>query len=220
MIGPLRAIAEGLAVTFREFFRPPVTVQYPEAKPFTGTRWRGVHGLFFTENLKEELCVSCHLCARVCPALCIEMEGHAEPDGVKRLHKFDVDLGRCIYCGYCEEVCPVDAIRLTTSSDYSSRQRENLVLRKDDLLSVGQSAMHRGENGALGIREGEETNRIYPVWLNRKARFESERIDLRLPEGRTQKTLQNPLKHVPEPAAKTSTPPPPASAAPPAAPQK
>ncbi len=211
MTGGIRAIFTGMALTFRELFVRPVTVQYPEIKPFTGTRWRGVHGLFFTENLKEELCVSCHLCARVCPAVCIEMEGHHEPDGPKKLHKFDVDLGRCIYCGYCEEVCPVDAIRLTTSNDYSSRLRSNLVLHKEDLLSVGQSAMTRGENGALGIRGDEpagsaDASRVYPEWLNRKARFESERIDLRLPLGPSQKTLQDPLKCFPDNDAMTAPP--------------
>lgn len=179
----IRPILAGMALTFREFFSRPVTVQYPEARPFTGSRWRGVHGLFFTENLKEELCVSCHLCARICPAVCIEMEGHVDDEGVKRLHKFDVDLGRCIYCGYCEEVCPVDAIRLTTSSDYTARNREKLVLHKNDLLSVGQSAMKRGEDGALGVREGADENLEYPIWLNRKAKFESDAVDLDLPHA-------------------------------------
>lgn len=152
MVGMVKAILTGLATTFGELFNKPVTVAYPEVKPFTGQRWRGVHGLFFTDQYSEELCVSCHLCARICPAVCIDMDGHVEADGVKRLHKFDIDLGRCIYCGYCEEVCPVDAIRLTTSTDYTVRNRKDFVLRKDDLLRIGQDAMKRHEPGALGVR--------------------------------------------------------------------
>lgn len=155
----LAAILEGLGVTLRHLGKKPVTVEYPDRKPFTGIRWRGVHGLFFTDDKETELCVSCHLCARVCPAACISMEGHVEEDRTKKLHIFDVDLGRCIYCGYCEEVCPVDAIRLTTSTDYTVRNRADFVLHKEDLLAVGRAAMERGEKGALGVRRGpdEET---------------------------------------------------------------
>lgn len=196
------AILSGMGITMRLFFRKAVTVQYPEKPSFTGKRWRGVHGLFFTENLNEELCVSCHLCARVCPAVCIEMEGHVDEEGVKRLNKFNVDLARCIYCGYCEEVCPVDAIRLTTSSDYTARNRDKLLLRKEDLLSVGQSAMKRGEDGVLGIRNGDGENLEYPIWLNRQAKFESADMDFRVPLGHLQVNLQHPDAHVPDPKAK------------------
>lgn len=155
----VKALIKGLSVTLGEMRHKPVTVQYPEAKPFTSQRWRGIHGLFFTDVKDEELCVSCDLCARVCPAVCIEMEGHIEPDRTKKLHRFDIDLGRCIYCGYCEEVCPVDAIRLTTSTDYAVRNRDDFVLHKEDLLAVGRAAMKRGERGALGVRRltGEDT---------------------------------------------------------------
>lgn len=162
MINAVIALIKGLLVTLKQMFSPDVTVQYPEQRPFTAERWRGVHGLFFTDDMKEELCICCHLCASVCPAVCIEMEGHQEPDGTKKLHTFNVDLGRCIYCGYCEEVCPVDAIRLTTSTDYAVTDREQFVLRKDDLLSVGRSAMKRGEKGALGNRtaSGQDVSHI------------------------------------------------------------
>jgi NADH-quinone oxidoreductase subunit I len=172
VINAVRSILVGMMITFREFFNRPVTVQYPEARPFTGRRWRGVHGLFFTDALDEELCVSCHLCARICPAVCIKMDGHVEPDGTKRLHTFDVDLGRCIYCGYCEEVCPVDAIRLTTSTDYTVRLRDDFVLHKDDLVTVGRSAMKRGEHSALGMRTGatsSDEDRHYARNRNRDA---------------------------------------------------
>ncbi len=164
------ALVQGLLVTLREMLGRKVTVPYPEKRSFTSERWRGVHGLFFTEDGREELCICCHLCASVCPAVCIEMEGHAEPDGSKKLHRFDVDLGRCIYCGYCEEVCPVDAIRLTSSSDYTVMKRGDFVLRKDDLLAVGRAAMDRGEKGALGIRRADGARVAYDRNRNCDAR--------------------------------------------------
>lgn len=152
----IKALMVGFAITAREFFRKPVTVEYPENKPFTSRRWRGVHGLFFTGDDDTELCVSCHLCARICPAVCIKMDGHIEPDNTKVLHIFEVDLGRCIYCGYCEEVCPVDAIRLTTSTDYTVNTRDNFILHKEDLIAIGRAAQERKEEGALGVRRGND----------------------------------------------------------------
>lgn len=171
MIQAVRAILTGLLVTLREFFKSPITVQYPEARPFTGQRWRGVHGLFFTKDVTEELCISCHLCARVCPAVCIEMEGHVKEDGSKYLHRFDVDLGRCIYCGYCEEVCPVDCIRLTTSTDYTVRRRPDFVLHKEDMLTIAKAAMSRGEHGALGVRGTDGLDVVHETPHNRRAKF-------------------------------------------------
>ncbi len=139
----LFALLKGLWMTGVQFFSKTETIQYPEAVP-PATRWRGVHGLFFTQDVKEELCVSCCLVARVCPAQAISMEGREKEDGDKVLERFDVDLGRCVYCGFCEEVCPVEAIRLTPSWDYVGRDRSSLVLHKEDLVEIGRISMNTG----------------------------------------------------------------------------
>ena len=136
--------AKGFAVTLQNFFAPPETIRYPEEKPRITDRWRGIHGLFFNEEVTEELCVSCALCARVCPALAIEMEGREKPDGRKELVRFDVDLGRCVFCGFCEEVCPVEAIRLTPAYEFSTLTREEMVLDKEDLIRIGRRAQEKG----------------------------------------------------------------------------
>lgn len=147
------ALLEGLSITFRKLWEKPRTIEYPDVEP-PHDRWRGVHGLFFTEDATEELCVSCDLCARVCPAQAISMEGKENPDGSKTLTRFDVDLGRCVYCGFCEEVCPVEAIRLTPSWDYVSRDRAGLVLHKEDLLEIGRMNQEReGRPGWKGPAE-------------------------------------------------------------------
>lgn len=159
MIRSFLGFFTGFATTLVECLRRPATVAYPEERPFVSLRWRGVHGLFRAAN-SEELCVACHLCARSCPSRCISLEGRVDEHGVHSLARFDIDLTRCIHCGYCEEVCPVDALRLTTSSDYVARERTVLMLHKDDLLAVGQAAQARGEAGALGRRRGDETRTL------------------------------------------------------------
>lgn len=140
----LIAFVKGFAVTIENLFAPPETIRFPEERPAVSDRWRGIHGLFFTEDVTEELCVSCCLCARVCPAQAIEMEGRERPDGRKELVRFDVDLGRCVFCGFCEEVCPVEAIRLTPAYEFSTLTREEMVLKKDDLIRIGKRAMEKG----------------------------------------------------------------------------
>lgn len=140
----LIATAQGFAVTLANLFRPPETIRYPDEKPPITDRWRGIHGLFFNADATEELCVSCNLCARVCPAQAIEMEGRELPDGRKELIRFDVDLGRCVFCGFCEEVCPVEAIRLTPAYEFSVLSRDEMILKKEDLVRIGKRAQEKG----------------------------------------------------------------------------
>ena len=55
-----------LWTTFRELFRRPVTIQYPEEKKHLPerARWR----IVLTRDPEgEERCVACYLCSAVCP---------------------------------------------------------------------------------------------------------------------------------------------------------
>lgn len=53
-------------------------------------------------NFIHQKCVGCGLCAKNCPAKCIEMIAH-------RPH---VDLSRCIRCFCCQELCPYQAVEI------------------------------------------------------------------------------------------------------------
>jgi NADH-quinone oxidoreductase subunit I len=44
-------------------------------------------------------------------------------------------MGRCIVCGYCEEACPVDAIGMSKQYELVSGNLEDLIFRKQLLLS-------------------------------------------------------------------------------------
>jgi len=114
------------------------TVQYPEQKrELRLENYRGVHRLNRDEQGRVA-CVACFMCATACPANCIHIEAGESPweDREKYPVKFDLDELRCIFCGMCEEACPVDAIELTPHYDLVGRSREEMILDKEELLTV------------------------------------------------------------------------------------
>jgi NADH-quinone oxidoreductase subunit I len=128
---------KGLAVTGRYFFRPKITVQYPEESTPTSPRFRGLHALRRYAN-GEERCIACKLCEAVCPALAITIEaGPRTEDGQRRTTRYDIDLFKCIYCGFCEEACPVDSIVQTHLMHYHFEKRGENIMTKEKLLAIG-----------------------------------------------------------------------------------
>ncbi|MGD2108004.1 MAG: NADH-quinone oxidoreductase subunit I [Phycisphaerae bacterium] len=135
-------IWDGMMLTLRHLvksvFKRPITVQYPEEKrELRVETYRGVHRL----NRDEEgrvACVACFMCSSACPVHCIHIDAGESPwdDREKYPVKFDIDELRCIYCGMCEEACPVDAIELTPHYDLVGRSREEMILDKEELLSI------------------------------------------------------------------------------------
>lgn len=147
----LPAIAKGLGLTMRHFFRNTfarqenkqiATVMYPEQKREYPERFRGVHRL--TQRLDgSPRCVACLCCSTACPAQCIHIEpAEYEPGdrrhGYERFPKvFVIDELRCIFCGYCVEACPCDAIRMDTGMHMPpATQREDFIYDKETLLSI------------------------------------------------------------------------------------
>ncbi|GJM26834.1 MAG: hypothetical protein DHS20C16_32490 [Phycisphaerae bacterium] len=135
----LTQIAEGVKVTLNHlFFKPQVTVQYPEEKrQLRVDNYRGVHRLNRDPD-DRVACVACFMCETACPANCIHIVADESPweDREKYPQQFDIDELRCIYCGMCEEACPVDAIELTTEYDIVGHSRDEMIFDKEKLLSV------------------------------------------------------------------------------------
>jgi NADH-quinone oxidoreductase subunit E len=74
MAFPGIGIAKGMVTTFRNFFAPKVTRQYPEERPEIPDRWRGRLDLIYNP-FGEHKCEVCFQCAQVCPVEAIDMSG-------------------------------------------------------------------------------------------------------------------------------------------------
>ena len=126
-------IVKGLVLTLKQVFRPKFTRQYPEERWNPPSSFRGRPVLVEEDGV--ERCVACGLCARVCPALAIEVQA-PETDLPKERYpvKFEINMLRCIFCGFCEEACPEEAIIMSDEYELVFRNTEDAVFGKEKLL--------------------------------------------------------------------------------------
>ena len=129
-------LMKGLKLTITYFFKPKVTLNYPNQKGPISPRFRGEHALRRYPN-GEERCIACKLCEAVCPAQAITIESAERSDGSRKTTRYDIDMMKCIYCGLCEESCPVDAIVQGPNFEFSTETREELYYTKEKLLDNG-----------------------------------------------------------------------------------
>ncbi len=118
-------IALGMKITARYGVDPreEITEQYPEEKWEPYDRFRG----FLHNDVPR--CISCSMCARICPVDCIELDSFMGPDKKRVLTRFDINIGRCMFCGLCTEVCPTKCLTHTEGYEgMSSFSRGELTL--------------------------------------------------------------------------------------------
>lgn len=137
----LPAIAQGMAITLKHFFKKKVTVQYPEVKRYLGPVFRGRHVLKRDAEGRER-CTACGLCAVACPAEAISMVAEERQKGEEHLYReekyaavYEINMLRCIFCGLCEEACPKQAIYLRHDEFVPVfTERDQVVWGKDLLV--------------------------------------------------------------------------------------
>ena len=138
----LPQIISGLFITFKNIFKPRVTLQYPYQPPVLPKGYRGAPTLVRDSEGREK-CVSCQLCEFVCPSKAIRVTpGEISADSPyayieKAPKEFKIDMSRCIFCGMCEEACPEKAIVLQDEFSINSTTRAGLVRNKQALYAAG-----------------------------------------------------------------------------------
>ncbi|HSA06116.1 MAG TPA: NADH-quinone oxidoreductase subunit I [Candidatus Gastranaerophilales bacterium] len=127
-------IARGMATIMKHFFRPSITLEYPEKKPDLPPRFRGRLALL-TNSDGTDACIGCKSCVKVCPCVdLIQIETSKDPETKKIVvEQFTIDIGRCIFCGNCTEICPKNAIVSTDEFELADYSRESLVFDKKAL---------------------------------------------------------------------------------------
>jgi NADH-quinone oxidoreductase subunit I len=121
----------GMGITFKEFFKPTVTVSYPYETLTMCDRYRGHIELIENEEGKPN-CVVCGLCERACPSNCISLAGE-KPEGEKKkvLTKYILDFTTCSLCGSCVESCNFNALTFSKEYNLASTRKEDFIF---DLL--------------------------------------------------------------------------------------
>ncbi len=137
MLSSLRSIW----IVFKHLFQRPVTIQYPDQKPYLPPRFRG-RIILSRDPDGRERCVACYLCSVACPVDCIALQSTQDETGRRYPEFFRINFSRCIFCGYCEEACPTYAIQLTPDFEMSEYHRPNMVYEKEDLLISGEGKYH------------------------------------------------------------------------------
>lgn len=133
----VKAVGLAMGVTFRNFFRRPVTVQYPDVVRPYPDRFRGILALVYEPGTGEEACIGCRLCEYVCPPQVIKVE-MLKAEKRNYAKTFTLELYACEFCELCVQVCPTDAIIMLKSFDLATSDRREMLLDKDRLHQLGQ----------------------------------------------------------------------------------
>lgn len=116
-MGKKSSVAPMVKELLYHLFKKPATSKYPLVKAEVPEGFRG------KQVYDIELCISCGLCSRDCPAKAIEM---IEVDG-KRRPLFHLD--QCIFCYQCAESCPRNAIMSSKFFELASTNKSDLVVK-------------------------------------------------------------------------------------------
>ena len=134
----LKTLATGMKITWKEYFTPKSTEQYPENRKTTlhvAKRHRGRLVMLRDENGAVK-CTACTLCEKTCPngtiKITSQMVTNEEGKKKRQLVDYRYDLGDCMFCQLCVNACNFGAIEFTNDFENSTFDRDALVLHLDE----------------------------------------------------------------------------------------
>ena len=132
----LKTLATGMKITWKEYFTPKSTEQYPENRKTTlhvAKRHRG--RLMLRDENGAVKCTACTLCEKTCPngtiKITSQMVTNEEGKKKRQLVDYRYDLGDCMFCQLCVNACNFGAIEFTNDFENSTFDRDALVLHLD-----------------------------------------------------------------------------------------
>ena len=134
-------LVQGLKVTLRHFFKPPVTVQFPEEVRNFPARAR-TSLLWF-----DERCTGCSTCAQACPDGCILVATEPRADGSLAKVRYEIDFRICMYCGLCTEACPYQAIQ--AGGRYNDAQYVFEDMYRDRVALTNEARTYLAQTGGV-----------------------------------------------------------------------
>src|SRR5271157_1273671 len=121
-------------------FRSPATQKYPAVRPEIPEGFRG------RQIFHIDLCVSCGLCAKDCPAKAIEMVDVEGYEKKKPLFMLD----RCVFCYQCADSCPKNAIEPSGFFELAQIVKTELVVKPAD-------GIYAKDDPKANVQQGDES---------------------------------------------------------------
>ena len=119
----------GLRITLGQFFKRPVTLQYPHEALKMAPRYRGHIELIADPATGKPVCIACKVCEKACPSDCILVEGiKREGEKRKSVTEFALDFSKCSLCGSCVEACKSEAIQFSKEYNVATFSREEFLI--------------------------------------------------------------------------------------------
>jgi NADH-quinone oxidoreductase subunit I len=139
-------ILRSIRISFRNFLRTPITVQYPHEKLVLPERARwAVTQEYYDDG--EPKCTACIACERACPDYIIKIEVTTAEDRSKHIDHWRYEIGACMMCGLCVEACPFDAIEM--GHEYELARIDPASLSVDLLTDVAAAQPKRRLEASL-----------------------------------------------------------------------
>jgi NADH-quinone oxidoreductase subunit I len=161
------------------------TVEYPEVKLPTPENFRFIPFLIYEpkldaagsplvdaatgrEEIGEERCTACGICAKVCPPQCIWIVRAVGDDGKPKpkAAEFFIDIDVCMNCGLCAEFCPFDAIKMDNDYELAGYERHtnhifdiNALMKSTTYYSKIKPHDYEAEEAARKAKEEAKTKK-------------------------------------------------------------